>query len=663
MRFLELNVRYQKLALTLVLATLAACGEHEPPPAPVVKNTGPTAIDADKFIADVNADLRKKMPFLNSAQWVQSTYITDDTELLSSTANEQWMEYLGKTIEDAKRFNSVEMSRDTERSMRLLKLSTAMPPPSDAAKREELAKLASSMEANYGSGKWCRPVSGKEECLNLNQIEKILNDPKQTPQARAEAWAGWHATSKSIRKDYQRFVELTNQGAKEMGFANTGEMWRSGYDMSPADFEKETDRLWAQVKPLYEELHCYVRGKLNAKYGDAVVPKNGTIPAQLLGNMWAQQWSNIYDQVEPYKGVRSVDVTPALKKQRDEELRKLLKAFKGTPTPMQRSDLEHQADAAQAVRMTKIAEDFYTSVGFPPLPKSFYEKSMLLRPRDREVVCHASAWDMDMKGDVRIKMCIDPDAESLETIHHELGHIYYDLMYNPLTPLFQGAAHDGFHEAIGDTITLSLTPAHLAKLGLATSQKEDPKATINTQMRLALDKIAFLPFGKLIDQWRWKVFSGEITPAQYNEGWWKLREQYQGISPPLPRSEEDFDPGAKYHVPGNTPYTRYFLSFIIQFQFQKALCDAAGFKGPLYECDIYGNKDAGKKFMDMLSTGASKPWQETLEKLTGTRQMDASAIIEYFTPLMAYLKQQNQNQSCGWEPAAAKAPEAPVVTE
>ncbi|PTU29165.1 peptidyl-dipeptidase [Stenotrophobium rhamnosiphilum] len=651
------------MALTLVLATLAACGKHEPPPAPPLKNTGPTAIDADKFIADVNADLRKKMPFLNSAQWVQSTYITDDTELLSSTANEQWMEYLGKTIEDAKRFNSVEMSRDTERSMRLLKLSTAMPPPSDAAKREELAKLASSMEANYGSGKWCRPVDGKEECLNLNQIEKILNDPKQTPQARAEAWAGWHATSKSIRKDYQRFVELTNQGAKEMGFANTGEMWRSGYDMSPADFEKETDRLWAQVKPLYEELHCYVRGKLNAKYGDAVVSKNGTIPAQLLGNMWAQQWSNIYDQVEPYKGVRSVDVTPALKKQRDEELRKLLKAFKGTPTPMQRSDLEHQADAAQAVRMTKIAEDFYTSVGFPPLPKSFYEKSMLLRPRDRDVVCHASAWDMDMKGDVRIKMCIDPDAESLETIHHELGHIYYDLMYNPLTPLFQGAAHDGFHEAIGDTITLSLTPAHLAKLGLASSQKEDPKATINTQMRVALDKIAFLPFGKLIDQWRWKVFSGEITPAQYNEGWWKLREQYQGISPPLPRSEEDFDPGAKYHVPGNTPYTRYFLSFIIQFQFQKALCDAAGFKGPLYECDIYGNKDAGKKFMDMLSTGASKPWQETLEKLTGTRQMDASAIIEYFTPLMAYMKQQNQNQSCGWEPAADKVPEAPAVTE
>jgi len=650
-------VQYPKLTALLLIATLSACNKPAPVAAPA-KSSGVTAADADKFVADVNDDLRKKLPFLNSAQWVQSTYITDDTELLSSTANEQWLEYLGGKIEEAKKFNGIDTSADTARGLLLLKLNTSMPPPSDPAKREELAKIASRMEANYGSGKWCRTVADKEECLNLNQIEKILNDPKQTPQARTDAWVGWHATSKPIRKDYQRFVELTNEGAREMGFANTGEMWRSGYDMSPADFEKETDRLWAQVKPLYEQLHCYVRGKLNAQYGDAVVPKNGPIPAQLLGNMWAQQWGNIYAQVEPFKGVRSTDVTPALRKQRDEELHKLLAAFKGTPTALQRAELEHQADMAEAVRITKIAEDFYTSVGFPPLPKSFYEKSMLLRPRDREVVCHASAWDMDMKGDVRVKMCMEPDAETLETIHHEMGHIYYYLMYNPLPPLFQSAAHDGFHEAIGDTITLSLTPAHLAKIGLVPPQNEDPKAMINAQMKLALDKIAFLPFGKLIDQWRWKVFSGEIPPDQYNAGWWKLREQYQGVSPPVPRSEDDFDPGAKYHVPGNTPYTRYFLSFIIQFQFQKALCDAAGFKGPLYECDIYGNKDAGKKYMEMLSEGASKPWQDTLEKLTGTRQMDASAIIEYFAPLMEYLKQQNQNQSCGWEPAVAAPPPA-----
>jgi peptidyl-dipeptidase A len=654
----SLKMRYHHLAAGLLLALLAACGNKPEEAAAPAKAAGPTAAEADKFVAAINDDLRKKLPFLNSAQWVQATYITDDTELLSSTANEQWLEYLGKKIEESKKYNGVDMSPDTARGLLLLKLNTSMPPPSDPAKREELAKIAARMEANYGSGKWCRTIGAKEECLNLNQIEKIVNDPKQTPQARAEAWAGWHATSRPIRKDYQRFVELTNEGAKEMGFANTGEMWRAGYDMSPADFEKETDRLWTEVKPLYEQLHCYVRGKLNAKYGDAVVPKTGPIPAQLLGNMWAQQWSNIYDQVVPYQGVRSTDVTPALKKQRDDELRKLRAAFKGQPTSVQLADLEHQADAAEATRITKIAEDFYTSVGFPPLPKSFYEKSMMLRPRDRDVVCHASAWDMNMQGDVRVKMCMEPDSETLETIHHEMGHIYYDLMYNPLQPLFQNAAHDGFHEAIGDTITLSLTPAHLAKIGLVPEQKEDPKATINAQMKLALDKIAFLPFGKLIDQWRWKVFSGEIAPGQYNEGWWKLREQYQGISPPLARSEEDFDAGAKYHVPGNTPYTRYFLSFIIQFQFQKALCDAAGFKGPLYECDIYGNKDAGKKYMEMLAAGASRPWQDTFEKLTGSRQMDASAITEYFAPLQEYLKQQNEGKSCGWEPSAPAATEA-----
>ncbi|TXH03110.1 MAG: peptidase M2 family protein [Nevskiaceae bacterium] len=650
------------LAAAFALLTLAACGKSEAPPPEAAKADRPTAADADKFIAGINDDFRKKLPFLNSAQWVQDTYITDDTQTLSSSANEQWLGYLSGKIEESKKFNGVEMSPETARGMLLLKLQSAMPAPSDPAKREELAKIAARMEANYGAGKWCRETGGKQDCLNLDQIEKIVNDPKQTPQARAEAWAGWHETARPIRKDYQRFVELTNQGAKEMGYADTGELWRAGYDMSPADFEKETDRLWAQVQPLYEQLHCYVRGKLNAKYGDAVVPKDGLIPAQLLGNMWAQQWSNIYDQVEPYPGVRSVDVTPALKKQREEELKKLLAAFKGTPTAVQRAELEHQADAAEAKRITKIAEDFYTSVGFPPLPGSFYEKSMLLRPRDRDVVCHASAWDMNMQGDVRVKMCMEPDAETLETIHHEMGHIYYDLMYNPLPPLFQNAAHDGFHEAIGDTITLSLNPAHLAKIGLVPAQKEDPKATINAQMRLALDKIAFLPFGKLIDQWRWKVFSGAIPADQYNAGWWKLRAQYQGIAPPLARSEEDFDPGAKYHVPGNTPYTRYFLSFIIQFQFQKALCDAAGFKGPLYECDIYGNKDAGKKYMEMLSAGASKPWQDTLEKLTGTRQMDAAAITEYFAPLMAYLKQQNQGQSCGWatQPATT-APAAPAT--
>jgi peptidyl-dipeptidase A len=619
---------------------LTACG------GPSDNKTGKaTAADADKFAADINADLRKMLPYLNSAQWLQATYITDDSQLISSKANEEFLGWQARRVEESKKFNGVTgMNPDTARMIMLLK-NVSAPAPTDPALQAELAKILSKMEANYGSGKWCR---AENDCLNLTEIEKIINDPTQTPEARAAAWKGWQETARPIRKDYQRFVEIVNQGAKEMGFADAGEVWRSGYDMSPAAFADETERLWTQVSPLYEELHCYVRAKLNAKYGDAVVPKGGAIPSHLLGNMWAQQWSNIYPLLEPYKGVASLDVTSALKKQRDAEFATLRAANRQAKTPEAIAELSHQADAAMSVKMARTAEDFYVSLGMPKLPDSFWKKSMLTRPRDRDVVCHASAWDMNMEGDVRIKQCIEPNEDELTTIHHELGHIYYDLMYNPLPPMFQNAAHDGFHEAIGDTITLSLTPSHLNKIGLVPAQKLDPKAVINSQMKWALDKIVFLPWGKLVDQWRWKVFKGEITPEQYNEAWWKLRQQYQGVSSPVARSEEDFDPGAKYHIPGNTPYTRYFLAFILQFQFQKALCETAGYKGPLHECDIYANKAAGQKYMAMLAAGASKPWPETLEKLTGGKQMDGSALIEYFGPLMGYLKEQNKGQTCGW---------------
>ena len=440
-----------------------------------------------------------------------------------------------------------------------------------------------------------------------------------------------------------------NQGAHEIGFKDTGELWRGGYDMSPAEFDAEVERLWGQVKPLYEQLHCAVRGKLNQKYGDAVVPKDGLIPAQLLGNMWAQQWSNLYPLMEPYPGVSDLDVGKALKEKRENELQKLLAGYKSPPAAVQRAELEHRADRAVAEDMTRIAEDFYTSLGMPALPGSFWERSLLIQPRDRDVVCHASAWDVDLaRDDVRIKLCIEPSGEHLATIHHELGHIYYYLMYKDQPALFRSGANDGFHEAIGDTVTLSLTPEHLQRIGLVQTAQTDPHAVVNSQMKLALDKITFLPWGKLVDQWRWRVFSGAISPGDYNAGWWKLREQYQGVAPPLARSEEDFDPGAKYHIPANTPYTRYFLAFILQFQFQKALCDAAGFEGPLYRCDIYGNPEAGDRLMAMLRAGASQPWQDTLETLTGSRQMDASAIIEYFQPLMEYLKLQNQGRGCGW---------------
>jgi peptidyl-dipeptidase A len=464
-----------------------------------------------------------------------------------------------------------------------------------------------------------------------------------------------------------------NQGARELGYKDTGELWRANYDMSPADFEATTNRLWEQVKPLYSQLQCYVHGRLDQWYPGAI-GSNGLIPADMLGNMWAQDWSNIYGLVQPYAGIGKLDVDAALQKRHDDLEAKLMGQFRDrytqehpnqSPSIAEQANEEHKVDIEYARQMAKISEDFYTSVGFPALPASFYQKSMLTRPRDRDVVCHASAWDMNQNGDVRIKMCIKPDEESLTTIHHEMGHIYYFLTYNGQPFLYQNGANDGFHEAIGDTITLSLTPQHLVKIGLLQDADVSDEAVVNAQMKRALSKIAFLPFGKLIDEWRWKVFSGEVQPADYNKAWWALREKYQGVKAPLARSEADFDAGAKYHVAGNVPYTRYFLSFVLQFQFQKALCNASGYNGPLYACDIYGSKAAGQKYMAMLRDGASAPWQDTLQKLAGTRDIDASALIEYFQPLQKFLQLQNSGKACGWtedaNPLQASAAPAPLL--
>jgi peptidyl-dipeptidase A len=476
-----------------------------------------------------------------------------------------------------------------------------------------------------------------------------------------DAWKGWHTIAIPMRKDYQRFVELSNEGAKELGFANTGELWRGGYDMSPADFQAETDRLWGQVKPLYEQLQCYTKNKLVGKYGDKG-EVHGMLPAHLTGNLWQQDWGNLGPLLEPFPGKGGdLDVTGALVKQRnaiyDEMLAK--EGGVGATTPERRVEIGRAADLEHAKRMARLAESFYTGLGMPKLPDSFYTDSQLIQPRDRDVVCHASAWPMDLEGQVRIKMCIKPNEEELTTIYHELGHVYYYLAYKDKTALFQNGAHDGFHEAIGDTIVLSMTPEYLHSIGLVGTPEVSQEAVINSQMRMALAKVAFLPFGLMIDRWRWGVFDGSIKPENYNQAWWDLKAKYQGVAPVTPRGEDFFDPGAKYHVPGNTPYTRYFLSHVLQFQFYKSLCDAAGYKGPLYECSFYGNKAAGAKFEAMLSKGASQPWQQTMKELTGGEKMDATAVLEYFAPLQTWLKQQNEGKSCGWQASAAGAP-APV---
>jgi peptidyl-dipeptidase A len=598
-------VRRARLAATASIAVLAAA------PAAVA-----SAESADEFVARINREFADVALEVNAAGWTQATYINVDTQLLNARAFERYLEVFSRAVAQAKQFEGRPMSPASKRAIELLKLGVAAPAPDDPAKRAELATLLAGMEAKYGSATYCR--DGGKDCRDEVQLKKVLESSRDYDEL-LDAWKGWHDQARGLRSDYTRYATLANEGARELGFRDLGAMWRSAYDMPADDFSREAARLYGQVEPLYRELHCFARARLARKYGEDKVPAGEPIPAHLLGNMWAQQWDAVFDLLEPYPGVSALDVDAAL-----------------------------VAQDYDPVRMTQSAETFYKSIAFPALPATFWERSMLAQPQDRKVQCHASAWHMDGKDDVRIKQCIRPTYEELRTIYHELGHVYYFLWYKDQPFLFQNGAHDGFHEAVGDTVNLSMTPAYLAKIGLVPESKPSREAVINQQMKMALEKIAFLPFGKMIDEWRWQVFSGQVTPANYNAAWWAIREKYQGIRPPLARTEADFDPGAKYHIPGNTPYTRYFLSFILQFQFHKALCDAAGFKGPLSECSIYGNEEAGRRFAAMLAKGASQPWADTMYELTGTRQMDASAILEYFEPLRSWLKEQNKGQQCGW---------------
>lgn len=599
---------WHRYAVLGVAALLAACGSGA--------GGGKSADDARKFVDSAEAEALQLTNEAGQAQWVQSTYITQDTEAIAARANEKQISAGVRFAKKAAEFDKTTVPEDLARKLKLIKLSLTLPAPADPKESAEAARLATGLEAAYGRGKYC-PGGDTSKCLTIDDITKILatsRDPKQLK----DAWEGWHAIGRPMKKDYARLVELSNKGAKELGYADTGTMWRSKYDMGPDEFAKELDRLWEEVKPLYVQLHAYVRWKLREKYGDQVVPANGPIPAHLLGNLWAQQWDNLYPLLAPKNADPGYDLTAILKTRKTD-----------------------------AVQMVKYGEGFFTSLGFAPLPETFWQRSMLVRPRDRDVVCHASAWDVDNVDDLRIKMCIDITADDFNTIHHELGHNFYQRAYNKQPFLFRDSANDGFHEAIGDTIALSITPEYLVKLGLIQSVP-DPSKDTGLLLRKALEKVAFLPFGLLIDQWRWKVFSGEITPAQYNQAWWALKLKYQGVAPPSERSAEDFDPGAKYHVPGNVPYMRYFLADVLQFQFHRALAETAGCKDPIHRCSIYGNKEAGAKLNAMLEMGTSHPWPEALEKVTGTRKMDAGAIRAYFAPLEKWLIEQNQGKPVGW---------------
>jgi peptidyl-dipeptidase A len=586
------------------------------------------------FVAEVEQRLRTLWEARDRASWINENFVTEDTDALAAQGEEETAAYLRQVIEQSKAFAPIAatLPPDVARKLHLLSVAQTIPAPGDPSKRSELAGLETWMTSAYAKGKYCPPVGSPlarlakgDPCLNLQQLSHVLATSRD-PRELLEVWRGWHAIARPMRAKYSRYVDLANQGAREIGFGDVGALWRSGYDMPPEDLQADVERLWADVKPLYDELHCFVRARLAQKYGTQVVPDAGLIPADLLGNMWAQEWNNIFDLVVPYPHEAPPDVTHALETQHWD-----------------------------ALKMVRQGEQFFTGLGFEPLPPTFWQRSLFTRPRDRDVVCHASAWDVSWSGDLRIKMCIEPTEEDFVTIHHELGHDFYFQRYFELPILFEQGANDGFHEAIGDTMALSVTPDYLTQIGLVGSRAGGAgpstiaeHARINQQMKMALDKVAFLPFGLLIDKWRWEVFSGKIPPNEYDAAWWKLVERYQGVSSPSPITEDDFDPGAKFHVASSTPYLRYFLARIYQFQFHKALCAAAGRDGPLDSCSIRGSKAAGAKLIAMLSLGASRPWADALEAIGAGRKADAGPMLEYFKPLETWLAEQNRGRKCGW---------------
>ncbi|MBA4305673.1 MAG: peptidyl-dipeptidase [Sphingopyxis sp.] len=581
-------------------------------------SAAPSVAEAEAFLARVEKDLFDFSVEGGRVAWVNNTYITNDTDALAAKYGEIGTEKsVQYALEAAKYQNVSGLSAEAKRKLDILRGGLVLPAPTTPGSAKELSEIATKLNSAYGKGKGTL----KGQPINGSDIEAEMGT-NRNPEELKEMWVSWHDNvGGPMKNDYVRMAEIANKGAQELGFADLGAMWRSGYDMPADDFAKLTDKLWLEVKPLYDELHTYVRTQLNKKYGDAVQGKTGAIRADLLGNMWAQEWGDIYDIVAP---AGSGDI--------GYDIGELLKAKK-----------------VDEIGMVKIGEGFFSSLGFAPLPETFYARSQFLKPADREVVCHASAWNITNIDDLRIKMCIKINSNDFVTVHHELGHNYYQRAYNKQSYLHLNGANDGFHEAIGDAIALSITPDYLVQIGLLDAAKVPSADKDNgLLLRQAMDKVAFLPFSVIVDKWRWGVFAGDIKPDDYNTAWTKLRTQYQGIVPPVERSANAFDAGAKYHVPGNTPYTRYFLARILQFQFYKAACDTAGWKGPLHRCSFYGNKEVGKRLNAMLEMGASKPWPDALEAFTGTREMSGKAMLEYFAPLMKWLKTQNKGTKKGW---------------
>jgi peptidyl-dipeptidase A len=603
-------------SLLLPLLMSSACRQQNDNSDDGKNQTRPVTVSqVESFIIGAEQELDRIIQQNETVAWRHSTNITETSGKRAAVTMQQYLALRMRLALESISFADVPgLPGEVKRKLGILKQGITMPAPADVAFAAEQASISTRLRQVYQQGEYCHSDG---DCLDLPQLGDIMAESRD-PGRLLEVWEAWRDVSPPMKPLYARQLVLANQGATALGFSDLGDMWRSGYDMPAIEFSGATERLWAGVKPLYESLHCHVRARLSDFYGPAIVEQQQPIAAHLLGDMWAQNWRNIYSLVRPSGAEAGTDLSAALK-----------------------------ARDFDAIAMVRTAESFFVSLGFETLPASFWQRSMFVEPPDREVNCQASAWSIDGEDDVRIRMCIKVNEESFRTIHHELGHSYYHLAYAGQSLLYRAGANDGFHEAVGDAIALSVTPGYLQKIGLR-EQPPQPDNDIAWLLQQALERVAFLPFAMVVEQWRWQIFAGQAQADDYNTLWWALREQYQGVMAPRERPRDAFDPGAKYHISANVPFSRYFIARILQFQMHRALCEASGFDGPLHQCSIYGSKLAGEKLQSMMAMGRSQPWQDTLEMLTGERELDPSALLEYFAPLQAWLEVQNVGRQCGW---------------
>lgn len=587
-------------------------------------------IAAAEYLQNLNKAIAKHTNKETEASWNYASNINDENERIKNEVSAEVAKFMKEVSKDIQKFNwRTYESPDMRRQFKMLsKLGYAALPESEY---NEYLEVMSTMESNFAKVRVCDFKDEKKCDLSLEpEIEERIRKSRDPKELEYYWRAFYDKAGTPLRATFEKYVELNTKAAKLNNFTSGAELWLDEYE--DPTFEKQLEDIFSEIRPLYLQIHGYVRYRLNKHYGDDIVPPKGPLPMHLLGNMWAQQWSEIAELVSPFPDKPLVDVTQEMVKQ--------------GYTPK---------------KMFEMGDDFFTSMGLKKLPTAFWEKSVLEKPTDgRDLICHASAWDFYLVDDVRIKQCTRVTMDQFFTVHHELGHIQYFLQYQHLPFVYRTGANPGFHEAVGDVLSLSVsTPKHLERVNLLKNYKRDDEARINQLFLTALDKIVFLPFAFTMDKYRWALFRGQVPKDQWNCAFWKLRDEYSGIEPPVVRTEKDFDAPAKYHVSADVEYLRYLVSFIIQFQFYKSACIKAGQYDPtnpelpLDNCDIYGSKAAGDALHAMLSLGASKAWPDALEAFNGERTMTGKAIAEYFEPLRVWLEAENikNNVHIGWTPS------------